>query len=64
MEWARNVDMPPPPIQPSLISGAAKLAFAAAIRMSQLIAVSSPPPNAYPFTAAMVGLRSLRTASQ
>ncbi len=38
--------MPPPPIQPSLISGAANDAVSAAIRISQVIAVSSPPPNA------------------
>ena len=46
IEWARNAAIPPPPIQPSLISGAANCAVSDAIRMSQLIAVSSPPPNA------------------
>ena len=46
IEWARNAAIPPPPIQPSLISGAANCAFAEAMRMSQLIAVSSPPPKA------------------
>ena len=46
IEWARNVDMPPPPIQPSLISGAAKLAVVDASRMSQMSAVSRPPPKA------------------
>ena len=38
--------MPPPPIQPSLISGAAKRAFGEAMRMSADSAISSPPPKA------------------
>ncbi|MNL39100.1 hypothetical protein D3C87_1613560 [compost metagenome] len=46
IEWDRPAAMPPPPIQPSLISGAANLALVEAMRMSQLIAVSSPPPKA------------------
>ncbi len=43
---ARFTACPPPPIQPSLISGAAKLAVLDAMRISHAIAVSSPPPNA------------------
>ena len=45
IEWARCIAMPPPPIQPSLISGAANWAFSEAMRMSHDIAVSSPPPR-------------------
>src|SRR5699024_6104447 len=57
-------DIPPPPTQPSLISGAANVAVSAASRMSQVRAASRPPPKAYPFTAATTGLRSSRSASQ
>src|SRR5699024_4217118 len=62
--WASSGDMPPPPTQPSLISGAANVAVSAARRMSQVRAASRPPPKAYPFTAATTGLRSSRSASQ
>ena len=40
IEWARCIAMPPPPIQPSLISGAANWALSEAMRMSQ----TSPSP--------------------
>jgi hypothetical protein len=64
MLCARSADIPPPPIQPSLISGAANVAVCAASRISQPSASSRPPPSAYPFTAAITGLRSARIASQ
>jgi 3-hydroxybutyryl-CoA dehydrogenase len=53
---------PPPGIIPSLISGCPILAFCEAIRMSQHMATSSPPPNAYPFMAAIVGLGNFAMA--
>ena len=55
--------MPPiPGRMPSDTSGKPKVAFSAAIRMSQARATSQPPPRAKPLTAAIVGtgLRSSR----
>ena len=47
--------MPPKPgMIPRLISGWPKVADPPAIRTSQAIAISQPPPNARPLTAAMV----------
>src|SRR5687768_6215825 len=47
---------------PSPTSGCAKRAFSEARRISQAIASSQPPPNAYPLTAAMTGCGSRSTA--
>ncbi len=44
-----------PGVTPSLTSGCPIFAFVEAMRMSHAIAISSPPPSANPFTAAMTG---------
>lgn len=49
---------------PILISGCPNLAFSAARMMSQSMAISHPPPNAKPFTAAMIGILQLVMRSQ
>ena len=46
-----------------LVSGSPKRAVSAAIRMSQDIASSQPPPRANPLTAAMVGFSYASTSS-
>ena len=46
---------------PSLISGYPIFAVSAAIRISHIIANSSPPPKAMPFIAAIMGFLSLGT---
>lgn len=57
--------VPPAPGRvPSLISGWPNLAVSAAKIMSQLIAISQPPPRAKPATAAMMGLRQVLMRSQ
>src|SRR3546814_17095858 len=64
IEWASIAAMPPPPIQPSLISGAAKRALLDARRISHNSPVSSPPPSAWPFTDALLGFSRRWLASQ
>src|SRR5262245_25794649 len=49
---------PPPAISPSLISGWPSCASSAAMRMSQHIATSSPPPRQNPWIAATNGVRA------
>ena len=61
---ANSVVIPPPPIHPNLISGAPKLAFVEAIRMSHPKAISNPPPSAHPLIAAIAGFLRDRIASQ
>ena len=46
-----------------LVSGSPKRAVSAAIRMSQDMASSQPPPRANPLTAAMVGFSYASTSS-
>ena len=50
---------PKPGMIPSLISGWPKTADSAAIRKSQAIASSQPPPNASELTAAIVAMPSV-----
>ena len=50
---------PNPGVIPSPVSGWAKRALLEAIRISQAIANSQPPPNAKPLTAAMTGQREI-----
>ena len=45
------------------VSGRPKRAVSAAIRMSQDIASSQPPPRANPLTAAIVGFSNASTSS-
>ena len=47
---------PAPGKSPNPVSGSANNASSDTTRKSQAIAVSQPPPNAYPFTAAITGL--------
>ena len=54
---------PAPGMIPSRTSVSPISAVSAAIRMSQASASSSPPPNATPFTAAMVGRGNAASAS-
>ena len=49
--------MPSPPTMFQRRSSAPNSAFSAAMRMSASSAVSSPAANAYPFTAAITGLK-------
>ncbi len=49
---------PKPGMMPSLISGWPKIAERAAMRTSQAIASSQPPPKARPLTAAIVAMPS------
>ena len=46
-----------------VVSGRPKRAVSAAIRMSQAIASSQPPPRANPLTAAIVGFSNASTSS-
>ena len=49
--------MPPNPgVIPRLTSGWPKIAFSEQILISQLKAISSPPPKAYPLIAAIIGI--------
>ena len=57
-----SCDMPQPGTIPTRACVSAKRALVEATRMSQLIASSMPPVIAKPFTAAIVGLPSLRIA--
>ena len=52
-----NLCVPPNPgVIPRLTSGCPKIAFSEQILISQLNAISSPPPKAYPFIAAIIGI--------
>ena len=57
---------PNPGVMPSPTSGCPNTAFSEQMRISQLIAISQPPPSAKPFTAAITGtgkVSSLRNTS-
>ncbi len=55
MRRGKRTVPPKPGIRPSLTSGKPMEAVVSAIRMSHANAISQPPPNAKPLTAAMVG---------
>ncbi len=61
---ARRVVMPQPGTVAIPTSGAPTVTWSAAIRRSQARASSSPPPNAMPFSAAMVGCRRASSRSR